>query len=62
MKRPFFLIWSIAFTVGSGALITAVLNIDSLQHALGTWIVVVTVLAAVVAIPISTTSTRALTE
>jgi hypothetical protein len=61
MTKPAVIIWILAFTVAAGALITVVLNVPSLQNALGMWILVAVGVAAVGAIPISMSAAKALT-
>ena len=60
MHKPFFVLWSLAWTVLSGVFITAALVVPSAQPSLGRWIVAAVVTAALVAIPFSRSVSKAL--
>lgn len=60
MNKPAFLVWSLLFTVLSGALIVVVLNVPAFQNALGKAIIGAAVLAALVAIPMSRAAAKQL--
>jgi hypothetical protein len=51
--RVALVVWTLAFTVLAGSLVTATLLIPSMQTALGSWIIAAAGTAAVVASPIA---------
>ncbi len=62
MNKPVFIVWSLAWTVLAGVMITVALLVPGAQPRLGVWIVVAVVAAAVLAIPFSVSVAKSLEE
>ena len=62
MSKPVFVVWSLAWTVLTGVLITVALLVPGAQPRLGLWIVVAAAVSALVAIPFSVSVAKAFRE